>query len=88
MTTKPIELKLFGETETRLDPKPHGGLLTYNPSIELFARAAGPTSLQIWRSNGQVVAKVSQRGERETVQAIRWKADGNISFTEILPRKY
>ncbi|RYP54554.1 hypothetical protein DL769_010329 [Monosporascus sp. CRB-8-3] len=71
--TKPIELKLFGETQ--LDPKPHGGLLTYNPSIELFARAAGPTSLQIWRSNGQVVARVSQRGERESVQALRWKAD-------------
>ncbi|RYP31163.1 hypothetical protein DL767_005916 [Monosporascus sp. MG133] len=74
--TKPIELKLFGETQ--LDPKPYGGLITYNPSIELFARAAGPTSLQVWRSNGQVVAKVSQRGERESVQAIRWKADGQF----------
>ncbi|RYP77702.1 hypothetical protein DL770_007048 [Monosporascus sp. CRB-9-2] len=74
--TKPIELKLFGETQ--LDPKPHGGLITYNPSIELFARAAGPTSLQVWRSNGQIVAKVSQRGERESVQAIRWKADGQF----------
>ncbi|EMR64639.1 putative anaphase-promoting complex component cut20 apc4 protein [Eutypa lata UCREL1] len=78
MTTKPIELKLFGEAETRLDPKPHEGLLTCNPSVELFAIAAGPTSLQIWRSNGQVVAKVSQRGERETVQAIRWKTDGQF----------
>ncbi|RYO87821.1 hypothetical protein DL766_000724 [Monosporascus sp. MC13-8B] len=72
---KPIELKLLGEAQ--LDPKPHAGLLTYNPTIELFARAAGPTNLQVWRSNGQIVAKVSQRGERESVQAIRWKADGN-----------
>ena len=78
MTTKPIELAPFGE-ETRLDPKPHDCLLTYNPSIELFARAAGPTSLQVWRSNGQVVAKASQRGERETIQAIRWKADGKVA---------
>ena len=78
MTAKPIELRSFGE-ETRLDPKPHDRLLTYNPGIELFAWAAGPTSLQVWRSNGQVVAKVSQRGERETIQAIRWKADGKVA---------
>lgn len=69
-----IELRLFGEN--RLDPKPHDGLLTYSPSVELSARAAGPNTLQIWRSNGQTVAKSSQRGERESVQALRWKADG------------
>ncbi|KAI5859345.1 anaphase-promoting complex, cyclosome, subunit 4-domain-containing protein [Durotheca rogersii] len=66
------------EYESRLDPPPHDGLLTYNPSIELFAGAAGPASLQIWRSNGQVVTKISQRGERDTVDALRWKADGQF----------
>ncbi|ORY69465.1 anaphase-promoting complex component Cut20/Apc4 [Pseudomassariella vexata] len=74
--SEPIQLETLGET--RLDPKPHGELLTYNPSIELFARAAGPKSLQIWRSNGQVVVKSSQRGEKESVEALRWKTDGQF----------
>ncbi|CAJ2506065.1 Uu.00g001950.m01.CDS01 [Anthostomella pinea] len=74
--TEPIQLKLA--SESRLDPKPHGGLLTYNPSIELFAGAAGPNTLQVWRSNGQVVIKSSQRGEREVVEAVRWKSDGQF----------
>ncbi|KAI1490860.1 anaphase-promoting complex component Cut20/Apc4 [Biscogniauxia mediterranea] len=74
--TQPIELKLF--SESRLDLSPRGGLLTYNPSIELFAGAVGSRTLQIWRSNGQVVTKSSQRGERDTVEAIQWKPDGQF----------
>lgn len=73
---EPIKVDLL--SETKLDPKPHGGLLTYNPSIELFATAAGPRTLQIWRSNGQVVAKSSQRGEKESVEALQWKPDGQF----------
>ncbi|ETS76021.1 hypothetical protein PFICI_12965 [Pestalotiopsis fici W106-1] len=65
-------------SETRLDPKPHGELLTYNPSIELFARAAGPRTLEIWRSNGQSVVKASQKGDKQTVEALRWKTDGEF----------
>ncbi|KAI1862462.1 hypothetical protein JX265_009176 [Neoarthrinium moseri] len=65
-------------SEAKLDPRPHAGLLTYNPSIELFARAAGSRTLEIWRSNGQTVAKNSQKGERETVEALQWKADGEF----------
>ncbi|OTB09784.1 hypothetical protein K445DRAFT_323643 [Daldinia sp. EC12] len=74
--TEPIELTL--RNDLRLDPKPHNGLLTYNPTIELFAGAAGSRTLQIWRSNGQAVTKSTQRGERDTVQALRWKADGQF----------
>ncbi|KAI1082374.1 anaphase-promoting complex, cyclosome, subunit 4-domain-containing protein [Whalleya microplaca] len=74
--TEPIELELFGES--KLDAQPREALLTYNPSIELFAGTSGPTTLQIWRSNGQVVSKNSQRGERDSVEAIRWKADGQF----------
>ncbi|KAL7627099.1 hypothetical protein AAE478_003875 [Parahypoxylon ruwenzoriense] len=74
--TEPIELKLL--SESRLDPKTRNGLVTYNPSIELFAGAVEPKNLQIWRSNGQIVTKSSQRGERDTVQALRWKADGQF----------
>lgn len=74
--TEPIELTLL--SESRLDPRPHNGLLTYNPSIELFAGAAGPKTLQIWRSNSQVVTKSSQRGERDSVEALCWKADGQF----------
>ncbi|KAI2780027.1 anaphase-promoting complex, cyclosome, subunit 4-domain-containing protein [Daldinia loculata] len=74
--TEPIELTL--RNDLRLDPKPHNGLLTYNPAIELFAGAAGSKTLQIWRSNGQAVTKSSQRGERDTVEALRWKADGQF----------
>ncbi|OTB05018.1 hypothetical protein M426DRAFT_22367 [Hypoxylon sp. CI-4A] len=74
--TKPIELTLL--SELRLDPRTHNGLLTYNPNIELFAGAAGPKALQIWRSNGQVVTKSSQRGERDSVEAICWKTDGQF----------
>ncbi|KAI1340471.1 anaphase-promoting complex, cyclosome, subunit 4-domain-containing protein [Xylariaceae sp. FL0016] len=73
---QPIELKLF--SESRLEPKPRGGLLTYNPNIELFAGAAGGKTLQIWRSNGQIVMKSTQRSERENVDAIRWRADGQF----------
>ncbi|KAI8960282.1 anaphase-promoting complex, cyclosome, subunit 4-domain-containing protein [Daldinia sp. FL1419] len=73
---EPIELTL--RNDLRLDPKPHNGLLTYNPAIELFAGAAGPRTLQIWRSNGQAVTKSSQRGERDSVEALRWKADGQF----------
>lgn len=65
-------------SETRLDPKPHGELLTYNPSIELFARAAGPRTLEIWRSNGQSVVKASQKGDKQTVDALKWKTDGRV----------
>jgi anaphase-promoting complex subunit 4 len=67
-------------SETRLDPKSHGGLLSYNPSIELFARAAGAKSLQIWRANGQCVVKSSQKGDKESVQALTWKADGIVQW--------
>ncbi|KAI1646981.1 anaphase-promoting complex, cyclosome, subunit 4-domain-containing protein [Daldinia loculata] len=74
--TEPIELTL--RNDLRLEPKPHNGLLTYNPAIELFAGAAGSKTLQIWRSNGQAVTKSSQRGERDTVEALRWKADGQF----------
>ncbi|KAI1426225.1 anaphase-promoting complex, cyclosome, subunit 4-domain-containing protein [Xylaria sp. FL1777] len=74
--TEPIELGLVDES--RLEPRLHGGLVTYNPTIELFAGAAGPTTLQIWRANNQIVAKNSQRGERATVQAVRWKPDGQF----------
>ncbi|KAK6077182.1 Anaphase-promoting complex subunit 4 [Seiridium cupressi] len=73
---EPIILQLL--SETKLDPKPHGGLLTYNPSIELFARAAGSKTLEVWRTNAQSVVKSSQRGERESVEALRWKADGEF----------
>jgi anaphase-promoting complex subunit 4 len=71
---EPITLQLL--SETKLDPKPHGSLLTYNPSIELFARAAGPKTLEVWRSNAQSVVRSSQRGEKESVEALRWKTDG------------
>ncbi|KAI0022065.1 anaphase-promoting complex, cyclosome, subunit 4-domain-containing protein [Xylariomycetidae sp. FL0641] len=74
--SQPAELRLF--SETRLDPKAQGDLLVCNPRIELFASAAGPKTLQIWRSNAQVVAKSSQRGERESIEAVRWKADGQF----------
>ncbi|KAH8653357.1 anaphase-promoting complex, cyclosome, subunit 4-domain-containing protein [Xylariales sp. PMI_506] len=65
-------------SETRLDTQPYSGLLTCNPSIQLFAQAAGANFLEIRRSNGQVVLKSSQRGERESVQALRWKTDGEF----------
>ncbi|KAI2464147.1 anaphase-promoting complex, cyclosome, subunit 4-domain-containing protein [Annulohypoxylon bovei var. microspora] len=74
--TEPIKLTLL--SESRLDPRLHNGLLTYNPSIELFAGAAGSKTLQIWRSNSQVVTKSSQRGERDSVEALCWKADGQF----------
>ncbi|KAI0449526.1 anaphase-promoting complex, cyclosome, subunit 4-domain-containing protein [Xylaria acuta] len=74
--TEPIELGLVDEA--RLEPRLHDGIVTYNPTIELFAGAAGPTTLQIWRANSQVVAKNSQRGERASVQAVRWKPDGQF----------
>ncbi|KAK6851835.1 Anaphase-promoting complex component Cut20/Apc4 [Apiospora arundinis] len=73
---EPVELKLMSDTV--LDPKIHDGMLTYNPTIELFAGAAGSKTLQIWRSNGQVVVKSSQRGEKESVQALRWKPNGQF----------
>ncbi|KAH6661346.1 anaphase-promoting complex, cyclosome, subunit 4-domain-containing protein [Truncatella angustata] len=73
---EPTTLQLL--SETKLDPKPHGGLLTYNPSIELFARAAGSKTLQVWRSNGQSVIKSSQKGEKDSIQALRWKTDGEF----------
>lgn len=65
-------------SNTRLDPKPYGGLLTCNPGIELFARAAGPKTLEVWRSNGQTVVQNSQKGAKETVDALRWKTDGEF----------
>ncbi|KAI1149009.1 anaphase-promoting complex, cyclosome, subunit 4-domain-containing protein [Nemania diffusa] len=74
--TEPIELGLV--SESRLEPGLHEGIVTYNPTIELFAGAAGPTTLQIWRSNNQIVAKNSQRGEQASVQAVRWKPDGQF----------
>ncbi|KAH8165819.1 hypothetical protein CIB48_g2440 [Xylaria polymorpha] len=74
--TETIELGLVDES--RLEPRLHDGIVTYNPTIELFAGAAGPTTLQIWRANNQVVAKNSQRGERASVQAVRWKPDGQF----------
>ncbi|KAI1302643.1 anaphase-promoting complex, cyclosome, subunit 4-domain-containing protein [Xylaria venustula] len=74
--TEPIELSLVDES--RLEPGLHGGIVTYNPAIELLAGAAGPATLQIWRANNQVVAKSSQRGERASVQAVRWKPDGQF----------
>ncbi|KAH9906466.1 anaphase-promoting complex, cyclosome, subunit 4-domain-containing protein [Xylariomycetidae sp. FL2044] len=74
--TEPIELRLF--SETRLEPRPRPGLLTCNPSIELLAGAAGPKTLQIWRFNGEVVTTNIQRGERDTVDATRWKPDGQF----------
>ncbi|KAI1097365.1 anaphase-promoting complex, cyclosome, subunit 4-domain-containing protein [Jackrogersella minutella] len=73
---EPIELTLL--SKSRLDPRLHNGLVTYNPSIELFAGAAGSKTLHIWRSNGQVVTKNSQRGERDSVEALRWKSDGQF----------
>ncbi|KAI0883552.1 anaphase-promoting complex, cyclosome, subunit 4-domain-containing protein [Annulohypoxylon maeteangense] len=74
--TEPIKLTLL--SESRLDPRLRNGLLTYNPHIELFAGAAGPKTLQIWRSNSQIVTKSSQRGERDNVEALCWKADGQF----------
>ncbi|KAI1743615.1 anaphase-promoting complex, cyclosome, subunit 4-domain-containing protein [Xylaria scruposa] len=74
--TEPIELGLIDES--RLEPRLHDGIVTYNPTIELFAGAAGPTTLQIWRANNQVVAKHSQRGEQASVQAVRWRPDGQF----------
>ncbi|KAI1376808.1 anaphase-promoting complex, cyclosome, subunit 4-domain-containing protein [Hypoxylon crocopeplum] len=73
---EPIELKLLSESQ--LDPKPCDGFITHNPSLGLFAGAAGSKTLQIWRSNGQVVTKSSQRSERDDVEALRWKADGQF----------
>lgn len=75
---EPVAAALEPLSETRLDPKPHGELLTYNPSIELFARAAGPRTLEIWRSNGQSVVKASQKGDKQTVDALKWKTDGEF----------
>ncbi|KAI0402606.1 anaphase-promoting complex, cyclosome, subunit 4-domain-containing protein [Xylaria palmicola] len=74
--TEPIELGLVDES--RLEPSIRGGIITYNPAIELFAGAAGATALQIWRPGNQVVAQNSLRGERASVQAIRWKPDGQF----------
>ncbi|KAI0419968.1 anaphase-promoting complex, cyclosome, subunit 4-domain-containing protein [Xylaria grammica] len=74
--TEPIELGLVDES--RVEPKLYRGIVTYNPTIELFAGAAGPATLQIWRSNNQVVAKSSQRGEPASVQAVCWKPDGQF----------
>ncbi|KAJ8120497.1 hypothetical protein ONZ43_g2809 [Nemania bipapillata] len=74
--TEPIKLGLLNES--RLEPRLHEGIVTYNPTIELFAGAAGPTALQIWRTNDQIVAKNSQRGEQASVQAIHWKPDGQF----------
>ncbi|KAK7938105.1 anaphase-promoting complex component Cut20/Apc4 [Apiospora aurea] len=73
---EPIQLGLTSHTV--LDPKIRDGMLTYNPTIELFAGAAGSKTLQIWRSNGQLVVKSSQRGEKESVQALRWKPNGQF----------
>ncbi|KAK8061034.1 anaphase-promoting complex component cut20 apc4, partial [Apiospora hydei] len=73
---EPIQLGLMSHTV--LDPKIHDGMLTYNPTIELFAGAAGSKTLQIWRSNGQLVVKSSQRGEKESVQALCWKPNGQF----------
>ncbi|KAI3337047.1 anaphase-promoting complex, cyclosome, subunit 4-domain-containing protein [Xylariaceae sp. AK1471] len=74
--TEPVELGLL--SESRLEPRLQSGIVTYNPTIELFAGAAGPATLQIWRTNNQIVAKSSQRGEQELVQAARWKPDGQF----------
>ncbi|KAF2969264.1 hypothetical protein GQX73_g4344 [Xylaria multiplex] len=74
--TEPIELSLIDES--RVEARLHNGIVTYNPTIELFAGAAGPTTLQIWRANNQVVTKNSQRGEQTSVQAIHWKPDGQF----------
>lgn len=63
-------------SETKLDPRLHAGLITHNPSIELFAEAAGPETLEVRRANGQSVVKSSQKGERKSVQALRWRPDG------------
>lgn len=70
----PIKLGLVDEA--RLEAKVYGGIVAYNPAIELFAAAAGPGTLQIWRMNSQIVAQNSQRGEHVSVQAVRWKPDG------------
>ncbi|KAI0202763.1 anaphase-promoting complex, cyclosome, subunit 4-domain-containing protein [Astrocystis sublimbata] len=74
--TESIQLRLVDEP--RLESRLHDGIITYNPTIELFAGAASPTRLQIWRGNNQVVTKNSQRGERATVQAVHWKPDGQF----------
>ena len=74
MGEEPHQLHLA--SESRLDPPTHRALVTHNPSIELAARAAGPKSVQVWRANGQTVSKSSQRGERESVEALRWRSDG------------
>lgn len=66
-------------SEARLDPSPHGGRVLYNPTMELFAAPAGHKTLQVWRAEGQVVAKIRQRGESDTVEALQWKADGEFS---------
>ncbi|KAI1824853.1 anaphase-promoting complex, cyclosome, subunit 4-domain-containing protein [Xylaria intraflava] len=73
---EPIKLDLL--SESKLEPALSGGIVSYNPTIELFAGAAGPATLQIWRTNNQVVAKSTQRGERESVQTVRWKPDGQF----------
>ncbi|KAI1261912.1 anaphase-promoting complex, cyclosome, subunit 4-domain-containing protein [Xylariaceae sp. FL1019] len=74
--TEPVELELL--SESRFEARVHQGLISYNPIIELFAGPASPTTLQIWRSNSQLVTKSSLRGEKETVQAIHWKPDGQF----------
>ncbi|KAI1190193.1 anaphase-promoting complex, cyclosome, subunit 4-domain-containing protein [Nemania serpens] len=74
--TDPIELGLVDEA--RLEAKLYGGIVAYNPTIELFAAATGPGTLQIWRMNNQIVAQNSQRGESVSVQAVRWKTDGQF----------
>ncbi|KAI1433985.1 anaphase-promoting complex, cyclosome, subunit 4-domain-containing protein [Xylaria sp. CBS 124048] len=73
---EPIKLDLL--SESTLEPRISDGIITYNPTIEIFAGAAGPATLQIWRTNNQVVAKSTQRTEKETVQAVRWKPDGQF----------
>ncbi|KAJ1335436.1 anaphase-promoting complex subunit 4 [Microdochium nivale] len=72
--TVPTHLSLAHEH--RLESPIHKGVISTNPRIELFAGASGSTNLQIWRSNGQVVAKNSQRGNVATVDAISWRPDG------------
>lgn len=72
----PVPKQLGLLNHAKLEASVHGGFLTCNPIIELYAGAAGPKTLQIWRNEGQVVVKSSQRGEKESVQALCWKADG------------
>jgi hypothetical protein len=68
-----LELMLL--STSKLSSPVTGGLITYNPVIDLAATAGdGSSVLHIWRANDQLVCKHTERNQK--VDAICWKKDG------------